>query len=153
MKRTDAFATLMALSMAACGRSPLLDAYITEVDADAGQFGAGADASDAGASQSDLDASVTDVDAGPVEPCDAGTACLYSCEAGLPVTDNSACGNYSADNFGCTDGVNASYGVGCVIWLPSCLSPADRGAGCVCSTVPLTQEPDAMMITLWACPP
>lgn len=137
--------------MAACGRTSVLDADINEVDTNAGQFEAGADASDAGASQTGLDASLTDVDASPVEPCDAGTACLYSCAAGPPTTDGT-CGNYSAINTGCTDSVNASFAVGCVAWLPTCLPPAERGVGCVCNTVPLTQEPDAMMITSWGCP-
>lgn len=151
MKRTDPFATLVALSMGACGRSTLIDGDITKVDASAGQFEAGADASGEGEGQTDLDASLADADAGQVAPCDAGTACLYSCEAGPPDIDG-ACGNYSAGNTACTDSINASYVVGCVAWPPTCLPPADRGVGCFCNTVPLTQEPDAMMITSWACP-
>jgi len=143
-------ASLLALCTGACGRVTVLDTDTSKVDASSGQVEAGADQSDAEASQIDLDARPTDVDGGQSEPCDAGTSCVYSCEAGPPDVDG-ACGNFAGGGFmpGCTDSINASYPVGCRAWIPSC-SPGV--AACVCITVPQTQKPDATMITGWGCP-
>lgn len=145
MKRRTLVAALLALSTAGCGRTAAVDAGGGQADLDAGQ-------SDTAAALLDVDAGY--VDDGEVEACDAGTACVYSCEAGPPDVDG-ACGNFSRGFIpgpGCTDSVKGSHEVGCSVWLPSCLPPADWGPGCVCQTVPQSQEPDAIMITGWGCP-
>ena len=74
MKRRGLIASLLALSMGACGRGTLLDADMSKVDASAGQVEADADESDADANQIDLDDRLTDVDGGQIEGCDAARA-------------------------------------------------------------------------------